>query len=132
MYRAHSDVSHHEEIVHPNEEKSMISDVVSRRPSYLLPVGAKPNSWVDSAFVRWFTDLDEKVLRPFLIYKYDLNKIMAEDRYEDLVRSQINVAKTVDERIEMMASYRDLRMISQVEGVEGTAKGRSYTTHNIK
>ena len=128
--RAHSDISHHEEIVHPNEEKSMISDNVSRRPSYLLPTSAKPNSWVDSAFVRWFTNIDEKVLRPFLIYKYDLEKIIAEDRYEELMTSQIKAAKNVEDRMEMMTSFRDGRLFSQVEGVEGV-KGRSYTTHNV-
>lgn len=34
--RHHSDISHHEEIVHPNEESDNATDVVSRRPSYLL------------------------------------------------------------------------------------------------
>lgn len=29
-------LSHYEEIVHPNEEKSVLSDDRSRRPSYLL------------------------------------------------------------------------------------------------
>jgi len=81
-----SDNTHHEEIYHPNEDKSMISDAVSRRPSYLLTIDTQPNSWVDSAFVKWFAKFDEEKIRPFLIYKYNLDKVMAEDRYEDLVK----------------------------------------------
>ena len=49
--------SMYEEIVHPNEEKSFISEAISRRPSYLL--GAQPASWATSAFVNWFVDFDE-------------------------------------------------------------------------
>ena len=62
--------SMYEEIVHPNEEKSMISDAPSRRPSYLL--GTQPASWVNSAFVNWFVQFDENKLRPFLIRNYSL------------------------------------------------------------
>jgi hypothetical protein len=64
-------VSHYEEIMHPNEEKSMISDAMSRRPSYLL--GINPNSgWVNSKFVNWFVEFDETKLRPWLIRNYSL------------------------------------------------------------
>jgi len=63
----------YEEIVHPNEEKSMISDALSRRPSYLL--GAQPASWVNSAFVNWFVKFDEEKLRPFLIRNYTLQNV---------------------------------------------------------
>lgn len=61
MMRAGSfDKSEYEEIVHPNEEKSMISDTMSRRPSYLLGMpGIQPASWVNSAFVNWFINFDE-------------------------------------------------------------------------
>ena len=55
---SHCDNSMYEEIVHPNEEKSMISDAPSRRPSYLM-IGAAPSSWVDSRFVIWFAEFDE-------------------------------------------------------------------------
>ena len=109
-HRHGSDISHHEEIFHPNEEKSMISDAPSRRPSYLLATTdgflAKPNSWVDSKFVKWFVDFDETVLRPFLIYKYDLKQVMAEDQYEEYAKNQMKNAKTIEERKELMNSYR--------------------------
>ena len=68
----------YEEIVHPNEEKSMISDAPSRRPSYLLGT-PQPASWVNSAFVNWFVAYDEHKLRPFLIRNYTLEKVMMQD-----------------------------------------------------
>ena len=67
--------SEYEEIVHPNEEKSVLSDSLSRRPSYLL--GSQPVSWVNSAFVNWFINLDENRLRPWLIRNYTLQNVMA-------------------------------------------------------
>ena len=69
--------SMYEEIVHPNEEKSMISDAPSRRPSYLL--GTQPASWATSAFVNWFVDFDERKLRPFLIRNYTLHNVQMQD-----------------------------------------------------
>ena len=72
--------SHYEVIVHPNEEKSMISDGVSarsRRPSYLL--GAQPASWADSAFVNWFVEFDETKLRPFLIRNYSYQNVQMQN-----------------------------------------------------
>ena len=131
-----SDNTHHEEIYHPNEDKSMISDAVSRRPSYLLTIGTQPNSWVDSAFVKWFAKFDEEKIRPFLIYKYNLDKVMAEDRYEDLVKDQLKNNASIDKRMEMMSSFRDMRLGSQVGG--GNLKNsevkipRSHTTENIQ
>lgn len=78
MMRAGSfDKSEYEEIVHPNEEKSVISDTMSRRPSYLL--GMQPVSWVNSRFVNWFIDFDEKKLRPWLIRNYTLENVMMQD-----------------------------------------------------
>lgn len=81
--RSHSDISHHEEIVHPNEEKSMISDAMQRKPSYLLPTGDEPIGFADSRFVKWFVDFDESFLRPCLIYKYSVQRVIQEDNLED-------------------------------------------------
>ena len=85
LHRATSQVSHsmYEEIVHPNEEKSMISDAHSRRPSYLL--GQAPVSWVNSAFVNWFVDFDENKLRPFLIRNYSLQNVQMQDQFDDAI-----------------------------------------------
>ena len=69
--------THYEEIVHPNEEKSVISDAPSRRPSYLL--GTIPSSWTNSRFVNWFVDFDEKKLRPWLIRNYTLQNVLLQD-----------------------------------------------------
>ena len=67
--------SHYEEIVHPNEEKSVISDDRSRRPSYLLGTNA-PSSWTNSRFVNWFVNFDENKLRPWLIRNYTLQNVL--------------------------------------------------------
>ena len=67
-------VSMYEEIMHPNEDKSMISDI-SRRPSYLLGNQNEPASWQTSAFVSWFVKFDEYTLRPFLIRNYTLKNV---------------------------------------------------------
>lgn len=76
----------YEEIVHPNEEKSFISEAISRRPSYLL--GAQPASWATSAFVNWFVDFDEQKLRPFLIRNYTLQNVQMQDNFDDAVSMQ--------------------------------------------
>jgi hypothetical protein len=70
--------------VHPNEEASNVdASMVSRRPSYLLPTGSEPIAWADSRFVKWFIDFDETVLRPFLIYKYSVDRLIQEDNLEE-------------------------------------------------
>ena len=104
--------------MHPNEEKSIVDDISMRRPSYLLNVTAQHNSWVDSKFVKWFLETDEKRFRPWLIYKYDLKKIIAEDRYEDLVKSQIRNNESIDRRMELVQSFNDPRFgsVSQAQG----------------
>jgi hypothetical protein len=80
MLRAPSKVSHYEQIVHPNEEKSMISVDMSRRPSYLLGMPMSNNDgWVNSAFVNWFVNFDENKLRPWLIRNYSLQMIAMQD-----------------------------------------------------
>ena len=81
---SHDSHSHYEEIVHPNEEKSMISDIsrVSHRPSYLL--GDIPSGgWVNSCFVNWFVTFDETKLRPWLIRDYSLKQIRIQENYMD-------------------------------------------------
>lgn len=74
MLRAPSQltVSEYEQIVHPNEEKSMISDG-GRRPSYLL--GHQPDTFANSKFVNWFVEIDETKIRPFLIRNYSLQNV---------------------------------------------------------
>ena len=47
--------SSYEEILHPNEEKSIISD---SKPAY---DGPAPWSFLTSSFVKWFLENDEKV-----------------------------------------------------------------------
>ena len=74
-------VSHYEEVVHPNEEKSFISN--NRRPSYLL--GRLPDTFANSKFVNWFVDFDETKLRPFLIRNYSLQNVEMQDHLDDVV-----------------------------------------------
>ena len=60
------DVSHYEEVVHPNEEKDL--DETTR---YSILVGqGKAFGWVHSRFVRWFMNFDAEKLRPFFIRNY--------------------------------------------------------------
>ena len=80
----------------------------------MLNVTTQHNSWVDSKFVKWFLDQDEKRFRPWLIYKYDLNKIIKEDRYEDLMKSQIRNNEDINKRMEMVESFNDIRFASMV------------------
>ena len=78
--------SEYEQIVHPNEEKSIISDNLSamqRRPSYLL--GRAPQTFANSKFVNWFVNFDETKLRPFLIRNYTLNNVEMQDHLDDVV-----------------------------------------------
>ena len=82
------DKSEYEEIVHPNEEKSVLSETISRRPSYLL--GNQPASWVNSAFVNWFINFDEYKLRPWLIRNYTLDNVNMQDQYDDALSRHQN------------------------------------------
>lgn len=54
---------------------------MERTYSYLMPggKGSGPSSWVNSRFVNWFIDFDERTLRPFLIRKYNIDRIMLAD-----------------------------------------------------
>jgi hypothetical protein len=64
---------HHEEIVHPNEERSAsVDDEID--PD-------EPFHWPKSSFVRWFLKYDERVLRPFFIRKYNKRVALLEDEY---------------------------------------------------
>jgi NhaP-type Na+/H+ or K+/H+ antiporter len=97
---SHSDasVSEYEEIVHPNEEKSVLSDRSHiRRPSYLL--GAQPSSWSESKFVNWFVNFDERKLRPWLIRNYSLQKVTAQDLFDDAVSRTQFRARDGDEKM---------------------------------
>jgi len=95
----------------------------------LLPTGfnIQPSSWVDSAFVKWFINFDENVLRPFLIYKYSYSKVMQEDKFEDMVKSQIKQAEMMEQRMDLVASYRDMKLINSLEP-NGDKVQRSQTT----
>jgi hypothetical protein len=68
--------SSYEEILHPNEEKSVISDA---KPVY---DGPAPWSFLTSSFVKWYLENDEKVFRPFLIRNYSAHDMMLQDQQE--------------------------------------------------
>lgn len=72
------DVTHYEEIEHPNEEKSNLDETT--RYSILVAQGENVG-WVHSKFVRWFVNFDENTLRPFFIRKYTIEKQILEDEY---------------------------------------------------
>ena len=98
------DMSEHEEIIHPNEEKSVISAPVGRTASYLLgmePV-AEHKSWVNSRFVAWFIQFDEMKLRPFLIRKYDIGNIVLADQLDDAMQRKIGDVDDLDASMRMM------------------------------
>ena len=94
----------YEEIVHPNEEKSVLSDAPSRRPSYIL--GPQPSAWVDSTFVNWFVKFDEEFLRPKLIRNYSLANVMLKDQFDDAV-SRTQTKANMDMKYLENASFAD-------------------------
>lgn len=65
----------YDDIIHPNDEKSVISDA-HHRPSWLLPDQPMPVSFATSCFARKFVEIDEGFLRPFFIRKYNIHKAM--------------------------------------------------------
>ena len=67
--------SHYEEIIHPNEEKPLDESMVSNKDEN------EPASWATSSFVRWFLQIDENLLRPFFIRKYNKNVRLLDDEY---------------------------------------------------
>jgi len=87
--RHHSQVtvSEYEQIVHPNEDASMISQ--GRRPSYLL--GRVPDTFANSKFVNWFVEFDETKIRPFLIRNYSLQNVELQDHLDDVVSRAQNI-----------------------------------------
>jgi hypothetical protein len=67
--------SHHEEIIHPNEEKERSTSILDE------VVPGSPFHWPSSRFVRWFLVFDEEKLRPFFIRNYDRAVALLEDEY---------------------------------------------------
>jgi hypothetical protein len=76
------DISHYEEMIHPNEEKELDE---STRYSVLFAQG-QAVGWVHSRFVRWFIQFDEEKLRPFFIKNYSLALIILEEEYQTLLK----------------------------------------------
>ena len=137
MMRHHSQVSasEYEQIVHPNEEKSVLSDNVSRvsrRPSYLL--GRMPNTFANSRFVNWFVNFDETKLRPFLIRNYSLQNVEMQDHFDDVVSRAQNIGGENVEASFMMLdnSMRDGRLASTIVGNEGGGFHRSQTAADVR
>lgn len=136
--RHHSQVSvsEYEQIVHPNEEKSILSDNVSRmsrHPSYLL--GRMPNTFANSRFVNWFVTFDETKLRPFLIRNYSLHNVEMQDHFDDVVsRAQNMGGENVEASFMMLDnSMRDGRLTSTVVGNEGGGGfHRSQTAADVR
>ena len=125
--------SMYEEIVHPNEEKSMISDAPSRRPSYLL--GAQPASWATSAFVNWFVDFDEMKLRPFLIRNYSLQYVQKQDMFDDAVSLQQLQMKKDQLQNTALTSFlfrEENSLIIQDKGPLGVSQGDPYAPRDPK
>ena len=71
------DISHYEEVIHPNEEKDLDE---TTRYSVLYAQG-KAVGWVHSRFVRWFMNFDEEKLRPFFIRNYTKTLVILENEY---------------------------------------------------
>ena len=66
----------YEEVMHPNEEKSVLSELSSVRSSSTSHHGQiKPTAFKNSAFVNWFLSFDELKLRPWLILNYSRQAI---------------------------------------------------------
>lgn len=57
----------------------------------------QPASFSTSKFVKWFLRIDESHLKPFLIRKYDRDRQIVEDKYED----QLNLNFEVDDTEEI-------------------------------
>jgi len=91
-------MEHHEEIVHPNEERSgsVDEDIDPDAPFH----------WPSSSFVRWFLRIDESHLRPFFIRKYNKRVALLEDEYQELIKQKFddNDEDEVVDKVEALLS----------------------------
>lgn len=83
----HAEHEEYDELIHPNLENE---EEEARAITYLMPNGAEPGSWADSAFVKWFATFDELKLRPFLIRNYDVVTALIEDQYQELLEENFD------------------------------------------
>ena len=58
--------------------------------SYLLPEGPKHGSFSDGWFAKWFVNLDEKRLRPFLIRNYSVENIIFQDAFNEMINEKFD------------------------------------------
>ena len=63
---------------------------------------AEHKSWVNSRFVAWFIQFDERKLRPFLIRKYNIGNIALADQLDDALQKKIGDVDDLDASMRMM------------------------------
>lgn len=108
--RASSMWDHHENIVHPNEERDTKEVDEEDDPN-------APFHWPKSRFVKWFTQFDEEKLKPFFIRRYDRVRAAIEDQYQELLKKKFEEDEDEDmmvDKVEAMqvVQSRNIRAVS--------------------
>lgn len=80
-HSAHSGHTAYHDLVHPNLEK----DVPIVQPEHKDPEQSKHKSFAEGAFAAWFLKIDEEVLKPFLIRKYDKVVMEMQEAYNQMI-----------------------------------------------
>ena len=93
-------VSVYEEMLHPNEEEEVEEEV----DPGLLDKDGKKIGWTNSWFYNWFSNFDEKTLRPMFIRNFSPEQIILEDEYQEVLRMKF----TEEEELHDLAERVDV------------------------
>lgn len=94
-------VSIYEEMKHPNEE----DEHDDLHEGQLDTETGERIGWTASSFYKWFSNYDEKTLRPFFIRNYDRDIIILEDEYQDVLKvkfSEEQELQDIAERVDVI------------------------------
>jgi NhaP-type Na+/H+ or K+/H+ antiporter len=114
-------VSVYEEMQHPNEEEDHDTEV---DPGLLDKNGNKVG-WTSSWFYNWFSDFDEKTLRPFFIRNFSPEQIILADEYQDVLRLKFQEEEELHDLAERVDVIKRTQSVSdQLLGVRGRTESR--------
>jgi hypothetical protein len=114
-------VSVYEEMQHPNEEEDHDTEV---DPGLIDKNGNKVG-WTSSWFYNWFSDFDEKTLRPFFIRNFSPEQIILADEYQDVLRLKFQEEEELHDLAERVDVIKRTQSVSdQLLGVRGRTESR--------
>jgi hypothetical protein len=98
----------YEEMQHPNEEEEHEEEV---DPGLLNKNGEKIG-WTNSWFYNWFSNYDEKTLRPMFIRNFSPEQIILEDEYQEVLRLKFQEEEELNDLAERVDVIKRTQSVS--------------------